>query len=105
MWDKILDIEKCHLQEDPSNQIRNFIKDYGIANDLEFFNPREQSGLLRTIMLRISSTGEIMVVIQFFQEEKEKQRIQACAGQNEKWLSSRLKNATSCRALAMLQRR
>ena len=72
MWDKILDIEKCHLQEDPSNQIRNFIKDYGIANDLEFFNPREQSGLLRTIMLRISSTGEIMVVIQFFQEEKEK---------------------------------
>ncbi len=72
MWDKILDIEKCHLQEDPSNQIRNFIKNYGITNGLEFFNPRAQSGLLRTIMLRISSTGEIMVVIQFFQEEKEK---------------------------------
>jgi len=72
MWDKILDIKKCHLQVDPSNQIRNFIKEYGIANKLDFFNPREQSGLLRTIMLRISSTGEIMVVIQFFQEEKEK---------------------------------
>jgi len=72
MWDKILDIEKCHLQEDPSNEIRNFIKDYGITHHLDFFNPREQSGLLRTIMLRISSTGEIMVVIQFFQEEKEK---------------------------------
>jgi len=72
MWDKILDIEKCHLQEDPSNQIRNFIKNYGIENGLEFYNPREQSGLLRTIMLRISSTGEIMVVIQFFKDDKEK---------------------------------
>ena len=72
MWDKILDVHKCHLQEDPSNDIRNFIKDYGIENNLEFYNPRAQSGLLRTIMLRISSTGEIMVVIQFFQEEKEK---------------------------------
>jgi 23S rRNA (uracil1939-C5)-methyltransferase len=69
MWDKILDIEKCHLQEEPSNQIRNFIKEYGIANNLAFFNPRTQSGFLRTIMLRISSTGEIMVVIQFFEED------------------------------------
>jgi len=72
MWDKILDIEKCHLQEDPSNQIRNFIKEFGIENKLDFFNPREQSGLLRTIMLRISSTGEIMVVIQFFKEDTKK---------------------------------
>jgi len=72
MWDKILDISKCHLQEDPSNEIRNFIKEFGIENGLEFFNPREQSGLLRTIMLRISSTRDIMVVIQFFKENKEK---------------------------------
>jgi 23S rRNA (uracil1939-C5)-methyltransferase len=72
MWDKILDITTCHLQEDPSNQIRNFIKDFGIKNGLEFYNPRAQSGLLRTVMLRISSNGEIMVVIQFFKEEKEK---------------------------------
>tara|TARA_R110001583_G_scaffold58714_3_gene174820 strand:- start:152 stop:1561 length:1410 start_codon:yes stop_codon:yes gene_type:complete len=70
MWDKILDVKKCHLQEDPSNDIRNFIKDYGIENGLAFFNPREMSGFLRTIMLRISSTGEIMVVVQFFKEEK-----------------------------------
>jgi 23S rRNA (uracil1939-C5)-methyltransferase len=72
MWDKILDVKKCHLQENPSNDIRNFIKNYGIENELEFYNPREQAGLLRTIMLRISSTGEIMVVIQFFREEKQK---------------------------------
>lgn len=68
MWDKILDIEKCHLQEEPSNQIRNFIKNYGIEHGLEFYNPREQTGFLRTLMLRISSTGEIMLVIQFFKE-------------------------------------
>lgn len=72
MWDKILDVTTCHLQEDPSNDIRNFIKNFGIENDLEFYNPREQSGLLRTIMLRISSTGEIMVVIQFFKEDVKK---------------------------------
>jgi len=72
MWDKILDVKKCHVQENPSNDIRNFIKNYGIENELEFYNPREQAGLLRTIMLRISSTGEIMVVIQFFREEKQK---------------------------------
>ncbi|MFD1292440.1 23S rRNA (uracil(1939)-C(5))-methyltransferase RlmD [Lutibacter holmesii] len=72
MWDKILDVKKCHLQEDPSNDIRNFIKNFGIDNNLEFYNPRAQSGLLRTIMLRISSTGEIMVVIQFFKEDKVK---------------------------------
>lgn len=72
MWDKILDISKCHLQEEPSNAIRNFIKDYGIKNELAFFNPREQRGFLRTIMIRISSNGEIMVVIQFFKENKEK---------------------------------
>lgn len=72
MWDKILDVQKCHLQEDPSNDIRNFVKNYGIENGLEFYNPREQSGLLRTMMLRISSTGEIMVVIQFFKENVKK---------------------------------
>lgn len=83
MWDKILDIKKCHLQEDPSNQIRNFIKDYGIENGLEFYNPREQTGLLRTIMLRISSTGEIMVVIQFFKEDKEKRESLLNALSNE----------------------
>lgn len=71
MWDKILDIEKCHLQEDPSNQIRNEIKAFAEAQNLAFYNPREQSGLLRTMMIRISSTGEIMLVVQFFENDKE----------------------------------
>ncbi|MCM4161882.1 23S rRNA (uracil(1939)-C(5))-methyltransferase RlmD [Antarcticibacterium flavum] len=69
MWDKILDIKKCHLQEDPSNAIRNFVKEFAIANDISFFNTREQHGLLRTLMIRTTSTNEIMVVVQFFAED------------------------------------
>lgn len=70
MWDKILDIEKCHLQQDPSNAIRNEVKEFAVANGLEFFNPRAHEGLLRTLMIRTASTGEIMVLIQFFKEDK-----------------------------------
>ncbi len=75
MWDKILDIDKCHLQEDPSNDIRNSIKSFAIKNDISFFNPRNQYGLLRTLMIRISSNGEIMVVVQFFEDHKEKREL------------------------------
>ncbi len=75
MWDKILDINKCHLQEDPSNTIRNSIKEFAIENELSFFNPREQKGLLRTMMLRIVSTRDIMLVIQFFENDKVKREL------------------------------
>ena len=61
MWDKILDVKKCHLQADPSNAIRNAVKEFAIENDLEFFNTRNQTGLLRTMMIRTSTTGDIMV--------------------------------------------
>jgi 23S rRNA (uracil1939-C5)-methyltransferase len=70
MWDKILDISKCHLQEDPSNAIRNEIRAFANEHNLAFFNPREHSGLLRTLMIRTASTGEIMVLIQFFEDDK-----------------------------------
>ena len=69
MWDKILDINKCHLQEDPSNAIRNEIREFANLNNLTFFNPRSHEGLLRTLMLRTASTGEIMVLIQFFEDD------------------------------------
>jgi len=70
MWDKILDINKCHLQEDPSNAIRNEVRAFAIENNLTFFNPRNHEGLLRTLMMRTASTGEIMVLIQFFENDK-----------------------------------
>ncbi len=75
MWDKILDLNKCHLQADPSNAIRNAVKTFAIKNGLEFFNTKNQTGLLRTMMLRTSSTGEIMVLVQFFREDKEKREL------------------------------
>ncbi len=75
MWDKILDIKKCHLQADPSNAIRNAVKDFAVENGLEFFNTRNQTGLLRTMMIRTSSTGDIMVMIQFFKEIKEQREL------------------------------
>ncbi|MFL9843415.1 23S rRNA (uracil(1939)-C(5))-methyltransferase RlmD [Flavobacterium rhizosphaerae] len=75
MWDKILDITHCHLQEDPSNAIRNEVRDFANANNMAFFNPREHSGLLRTLMLRTASTGEIMVLIQFFDDNKQQREL------------------------------
>ncbi|WP_425236553.1 23S rRNA (uracil(1939)-C(5))-methyltransferase RlmD [Ulvibacterium sp.] len=69
MWDKILDIEKCHLQPDPSNAIRLATKEFAVKNQLSFFNPRNQYGLLRTLMIRTSSTGEVMVLVQFFEDD------------------------------------
>ena len=65
-WDKILDIDKCYLQEDPSNAIRLEIKRFALENNIAFYSPRQQTGVLRSMMIRISSTGEIMLVIQFF---------------------------------------
>lgn len=75
MWDKILDIEKCHLQQDPSNDIRNEIKRFATKNALTFFNARNQSGLLRTLMIRTTSIGEIMVLIQFFEDDPKKREL------------------------------
>ncbi|MCP4978614.1 MAG: 23S rRNA (uracil(1939)-C(5))-methyltransferase RlmD [Maribacter sp.] len=75
MWDKILDIKKCYLQTDPSNAIRLEVRDFAIKNNITFFNPRNQHGMLRTLMIRTASTGEIMVLIQFFEDDKEKREL------------------------------
>lgn len=75
MWDKILDIQKCHLQQDPSNQIRNEIRAFANENGLAFYNPREHTGFLRTLMIRTASIGEIMVLIQFFKEDVKKREL------------------------------
>ncbi len=70
MWDKILDIDKCHLQRDPSNAIRNGVKEFATQNNIPFFNTRNQEGLLRTLMIRTSSIGELMVLVQFFKDDQ-----------------------------------
>ena len=63
-FDKVLAIEKCWLQDDISNQIRNAIRDYAYEHDYAFLNLRTQEGMLRNIMIRTSSTGELMVLLQ-----------------------------------------
>lgn len=75
MWDKILDLEKCYLQADPSNAIRDFIKAKAEELNLAFFNTRNQEGFLRTLMLRTTSTGEAMVLVQFFHEDEENRKL------------------------------
>ena len=72
MFDKILDINNCYLQAEPSNSIRNAVKQYAREQQLSFFNIRDKTGLLRTLMVRTSSTGEIMVIVMVFEwQEKE----------------------------------
>lgn len=62
-FDKVLDIERCYLQDDISNRMRRHIKEYGKTHGLPFYDLKAQSGFLRTMMVRIASTGEIMVVL------------------------------------------
>ena len=63
-FDKVLAIEKCWLQDDISNRIRNTMRDYAYEHGYSFFNLRTQEGLLRNLMIRTSSTGELMVLLQ-----------------------------------------
>lgn len=70
MFDKVLDINKCWLQDDIQNQIRNEIRLYALKNNLSFFDLRIQEGFLRTMMVRTTSTGELMIILVFFHEDK-----------------------------------
>ena len=72
-FDKVLDIEKCWLQTEDSNEIRNEVRRYALEKDLSFFDLRNQEGFLRTMMVRTTSTGELMVIMIFFYEDKEAQ--------------------------------
>lgn len=63
-FDKVLAIEECWLQDDISNQIRNAIRDYAYEHQYSFFNLRSQEGMLRNLMIRTSTTGELMVLLQ-----------------------------------------
>lgn len=70
MFDKVLDIEKCWLQDDISNQIRNEIRRYALNNNLTFFDLRKQEGFLRTLIVRTTSIGQLMVIMSFFHEDE-----------------------------------
>ncbi|BAX80766.1 23S rRNA (uracil(1939)-C(5))-methyltransferase RlmD [Labilibaculum antarcticum] len=72
LFDKIVDINKCHLQPEPSNAVRLAIKEYAFANDLSFFDIRNHEGFLRTLIIRTSTTDDVMIIVVFYHEDVEK---------------------------------
>lgn len=68
-FDKVLDINNCRLQDNLGNNIRDFVKNYGKENGLSFYDIRNNTGLLRTLMIRITSTGQVMVVMVFGEDD------------------------------------
>lgn len=69
-FDKIVDVDHCYLQGDDSNAIRNEVRRYALENSLSFFDLKQQEGLLRNLIIRTTSTGETMVVVAFYENDK-----------------------------------
>lgn len=72
MFDKVLDIDRCWLQDDLSNRIRKAVRAYCLENNYSFFDLRKQTGLMRTLIIRNSAIGEWMVIVVFYEDEPEK---------------------------------
>ena len=72
MFDKVLDIKKCWLQDDISNRIRLSIRQFAIDHGYPFFDLKEQTGLMRNMIVRTASTGEIMLIVVFFEPDMER---------------------------------
>jgi 23S rRNA (uracil1939-C5)-methyltransferase len=70
-FDKILDIDHCYLQADPSNEIRNKVREYALKAGISFYNLRNHEGALRNLIIRSSSTGELMVIVVFAYADEE----------------------------------
>ena len=71
-FDKVMDILECHLQPEPSDSIRNAVRRYAHRKGLQFFNLRQQSGFLRNLIIRNTLDGQLMVIVVFFLDEKER---------------------------------
>jgi 23S rRNA (uracil1939-C5)-methyltransferase len=72
LFDKVLNIEECHLQPEPSNLIRDAVRAYSLRSGLEFFDLNEQNGFLRNLVIRNSLDGKVMVIVVFFHEDAER---------------------------------
>jgi len=69
-FDKILDIRQCYLQPDPSNDIRLAVKNFALQHNLTFFDNVKFEGFLRNLIIRTTTTGEIMVIVQYYYEDQ-----------------------------------
>ena len=70
MFDKVINLNNCHLQKDPSNSIRLSVKKFADKNKLSYFDIRNQKGFLRNLIIRTASTKDLMVLVQFFESDK-----------------------------------
>lgn len=70
-FDKILKIDHCYLQADPSNAIRNAVAQFAVDNNISFYDLRAHEGALRNLVIRTSSTGELMVIVIFAYPEED----------------------------------
>ncbi|MBT6815638.1 MAG: 23S rRNA (uracil(1939)-C(5))-methyltransferase RlmD [Flavobacteriales bacterium] len=70
MFDKVIDLNNCYLQKEPSNSIRLSVKKFADENGLTYFDIRNHEGLLRNLLIRTSSTNDLMVLVQFFEDNK-----------------------------------
>ena len=75
MWSKVIDIDKCYLQTNISNKIRNYTKRKALELNLEFFDLKNQNGDIRNLMIRTTTTNEIMVLIQFYKYSKKAENL------------------------------
>ncbi len=82
-FDKVLDIDRCHLQDDFSNRLRKFVKNFGKSNGYPFYDLRAKNGFLRTLMLRMASTGQIMAMLAFGEDNSERIEAVMSAVKNE----------------------
>lgn len=62
-FDKVVDLHTCHLQEEPTNRVRNFMREYALEKGLSFYDHRTNEGLLRNLIIRITTLGEVMVIL------------------------------------------
>ncbi|MGD9929001.1 MAG: 23S rRNA (uracil(1939)-C(5))-methyltransferase RlmD [Mangrovibacterium sp.] len=83
LFDKIIDIDTCWLQPAPSNELRNFIRSWALEHQLDFFDIRNQQGFLRNMIVRTASTGENMLIVAFYYEDKNKREALLQAVVNE----------------------
>lgn len=71
-FDKVIDIQHCSLQQEPANHIRNTIRSIALSHKVSFYDPRNHEGFMRTLLLRVTTLGEIMVVIAFGEDDAKK---------------------------------
>ena len=75
LFDKVVEIEKCWLQAEPTNAIRKTIADFARKNNYSFYDHKLHTGFLRTVLLRICETGEVMVNLVMAEDDKEKRNL------------------------------